>query len=635
MGQADRAEQERIRGRCFHPSGHFVEFTREAVEQSIPARFEDQARRHAGRVAVRTRDRTLTYAELNAAANRLAHAILARRGPSQEPVALLLPRGTLLPVGIFGALKAGKIFLSLDPVQPRARIAQILEDAGAELIVAGGEYTALAAELATGAAGWIDAGDLPDGLAIEDPGVAVSADSFSSLFYTSGSTGRPKGVVEDHRTTLFLTRVQTNEYHISCHDRLTFLGSRRGDLYRALLNGAALYPVDLRSEGAAGTVRWMLEEEITVYNSVVSAFRQICDALTGSERFPALRLIKLMGEQVYASDLELYRRYFPPGCVFSNSLGSTEAGFFASFFADRDTAIAGTHVPVGYEAEGSEARLLDEEGRDVGVGEPGEITVSSRFLATGYWRQPELTRAAFQPDPSGGDARIYRTGDLGYRLPDGCLVHLGRKDLQVKVRGNRVEVAEVEQVLLAQDNVGQAVVVARQDVPGEVRLVAYVVPTQAPAPPAGALRRAVAAALPSYMIPSAFVTMDALPLLPIGKVDRLALPAPPRERPPEAGHLVAPRTPIEERLERIWAEALGLPEVGVHDDFLELGGHSLVAARIVSRARVAFQLDAPVRTLLEAPTIADMALLIVTDQAGRVAPERIDRILADLDEPGV
>ena len=153
------------------------------------------------------------------------------------------------------------------------------------------------------------------------------------------------------------------------------------------------------------------------------------------------------------------------GCVFSNSLGSTEAGFFASFFADRDTVIAGSHVPVGYEAEGSEVRLLDEEGRDVSVGEPGEITVRSRFLATGYWRQPELTRAAFQPDPGGGDARIYRTGDLGYRLPDGCLVHLGRKDLQVKVRGNRVEVAEVEQVLLAQDNVGQAVVVARQDVP--------------------------------------------------------------------------------------------------------------------------------------------------------------------------
>jgi acyl carrier protein len=260
----------------------------------------------------------------------------------------------------------------------------------------------------------------------------------------------------------------------------------------------------------------------------------------------------------------------------------------------------------------------------------GEIAVRSRYLSPGYWRQPDLTQATFRPDPTGGPERLYLTGDLGRRLPDGCLVHLGRKDFQVKIRGFRVEVAEVEGALLSLPTIKEAVVVAREERPGEQRLVAYLVPTQRPAPTVSVLRRALAATLPDYMVPSAFVVVDTLPRTPAGKVDRRGLPAPERLRPSLHVPFASARTPLEERLAGIWAEVLGVDRVGIHDHFLDLGGQSLLATSLVSRVLTTFQVDLPLRTLFESPTVAEMALAIGQALADRLDPADLEHLQAML-----
>ncbi|MGH8059782.1 MAG: non-ribosomal peptide synthetase, partial [Candidatus Entotheonellia bacterium] len=302
--------------------------------------------------------------------------------------------------------------------------------------------------------------------------------------------------------------------------------------------------------------------------------------------------------------------------------GITEAGTLRHYFIAKQGPLPEDLVPVGYPVEDVEVLLLDPQGRDVGFHQIGEIAVKSRYLSPGYWKRPDLTRAKFLSGPGGGDERVYLTGDLGRMLPDGCLILLGREDFQVKVRGQRVEIGEIERALLALQGIGEAVVVARDERPDEPVLVAYLVPSERPAPTVTALRRQLAAKLPAYMVPSAFVLLEAMPLAPNGKLDRRAMPAPSRARPPLETPFVAPQSPVEEMLARIWAEVLSLDEVGIFDHFLELGGHSLLATQVVSRVLSRFHVDLPLRSLFESPTVAAMALVIARSQLGSREEQR-------------
>ena len=254
------------------------------------------------------------------------------------------------------------------------------------------------------------------------------------------------------------------------------------------------------------------------------------------------------------------------------------------------------------------------------------------LFRSGYWRKPELTQAKFLPDLARGDKRTYLTGDLGRMLPDGLLFHLGRRDFQLKVRGRRIEAAEIEMALLDLDAIREAVVVAREDSYGDERLVAYFIPAGGSNPTVSMLRRALAELLPDYMIPSTFVIIDALPLTPSGKIDRLALPEPDMARPEQDVPFTAPRTPVEENLAEIWSDVLGLHEVGVYDDFFDLGGNSLLATQIVSRALTTFQTKVALRSLFQSPTIADMAVILVQNMAKKLESADIEKILADLEK---
>ena len=467
-------------------------------------------------------------------------------------------------------------------------------------------------------------------------GLVLSTHVPTSVEYTSGSTGQPKGIVRNHRGVMHAVMHHTNTFRIGINDRLsTSRASLRGFLY-ALLNGAAYYPLNLRHEEPLLVADWLIQEEVTVYRTAVSSFRSLASALTGKETFSHLRQIIVFGEPVYPSEVELYRKYFPDQCILASSLGCSEFGDYAHFFVDKETSLGGGVLPGGYALRHTEVLLLDDDGRSVPLDQAGEIAIRSGYGAAGYWRRPDLTQAAFLPVPDAGDECIYRTGDLGRRGSDGCLFHLGRKDFQVKIRGHRVEVSEVEAALLAVEGIKEAVVVGREDIPGDKRLVAYLVPSGQHVPAASTLRRFLANKLPDYMVPAFFVTLDTLPLTPTGKVDRRSLPPPGGTRPSLETVYVAPRSPVEERLVKIWADVLGLEQVGIHDHFLELGGDSILATKLVSRVLTAFQAQVAMRTLFEAPTVAEMTTAILEVLARGVDVEKFDQMLEEvLSEQGV
>ena len=623
-------EQEAIRAKCFHPTGTFVEFPKEDTEKSIPQRFEKIARLYPNRIGVKTGTQQMTYSALNSAANRLAEILVTQLGRGQKPVGLLFPKGIALIVAILGTLKAGKICVPLDPTLPQIRISHMLENAQASLIVTNGEYLPMGESFGQPRQ-CLNIDELNYTGESKSPAISLSPDDFAYIFYTSGSTGLPKGVSENHRNLLFHVMAETNEYHLCADDRLIFLAASGRDVLRALLNGACVYPFDIKKEGLAGLADRLIQERGTIFTSVVTAFRHFVATLSGDERFPQLRLIKLVGEMVHGQDVELYQKYFSGDCIFVNSYGPNEAGHVCHYFVDKNTKVTTSSVPVGYAVDGKDIILLDDEDNEVASGTIGQIAVRSRYLSPGYWRRPDLTRAKFWRANSDALELIYSTGDLGRISPDGCLVLMGRQDFQVKIHGNRVEIAEVEMALLDLETVKEAVVVAREDTPGQKRLVAYFVPTIQPAPTVTSLRKRLAEKLPDYMIPSAFVCLDSLPVVGIGKVNRQALPDPGESRPNLDTPFSFPRNPVEELLAQIWAQVLALDRVGIHDNFFDLGGHSLTATRVVSQVIKKFQFEMPLQSLFVAPTVAEMAAVIEAHQGKKVGDADLEGMLAELE----
>ena len=604
-------------------SGIFMPFRQEDVEQSIAHRFQQQVAQYPDNIAVKTDDGFLTYDSLNSAANRVARAILGRTGEKREQaVALLLENGAAIITAILGTLKAGKIYVPMDPTHPRTRIAHMVERSGAGLIITDRQHLALAQELSGKSVPLINVEEINNDLSEENlDNSHVSADSVTAIYYTSGSTGVPKGVQHTHRTILHLVMTCTNRYGIRPDDRIPLLfscgfGASRVPIFGALLNGATLYPYNLKSEGIFTLAERVTRDEITIMFMVPTTFREFCDSFAGEEWcFSKLRLTVLGGEPLFKRDVQAHRGHFPASCVFLNQFAATETGVISWFEIDGEKEVPGDIVPVGYAAPDKEILLLDDDGNEVGADQPGEIAVRSRYLTPGYWREPDLAQAAFSPrNPAAGAKRIYRTGDMGRMLPDGCLLHLGRKDLQVKVRGHRIEMAEVEKALLNVPGVIKAAVAAREDAHRDKRLVAYLVPDERSALTVGRLRAELRKTLPDYMVPSAFVFMDALPLTASGKVDRQALPGPPPLRPVLDTDCVAPRNALEERLTKIWETVLGVQPIGVKDNFFELGGNSLSGARLFAEIEAALGKSIPLTLLLQSPTIEQLAAALGRDE---------------------
>ena len=627
--------QQAIRDRCRHPSGSFIEFDRDVLNGSIPDRFEKMVRMYPDRVAVKTDSHEFTYDNLNGLANRIAHAILEKRGEGAEPVALMLDHDAPVIGAIMGMLKTGKFFVPMNPSLPRRRLEYMLEDSRAVMMLTDAKNLPMAIELVQEGFELINVDELDEGLSADNVGLPIPPDAYTYFPYTSGTTGGPKAVVQNHVNAMQDILIRTGCFRICPEDRLTLLtfgtGSAMKNIFTALFNGAALYPMNVAEKGLAHFADWLIGERVTIYISGSPLFRHFVDTLTGVEEFPDLRLIRLGSESLTKRDVDLYKKHFSSDCVLVNGLASTEAGTQGLYFMDKETEIHGSTVPVGYAVDGKEILLVDEEGNEVGPGQAGEIVVRSRYLSPGYWRRSDLTQTAFTEDPAAAGERTFRTGDMGTRLPDGCLVHQGRKDFQVKIRGYTVALSEVERALLDLEYVKQCVVTTREDGPNNMRLVAYIVLDGKIPSTVSAIRRWLADRLPGYMVPSSFVLLEALPLSLNGKVDRRALPDPGDGRPEIDTPFVRSRTPVEVELANIWADVLRLDRVGVHDGFFDLGGHSLMASQVVSRAITAFRVELPLKSLFESPTVEQMALVITENRARKANQAEVGRMLAELE----
>ncbi|HXV80925.1 MAG TPA: AMP-binding protein [Candidatus Binatia bacterium] len=630
----ERMHQQVFKVGALGPVDAFIEFKEQNSGRSIPDCFEHQVKQHPNRLAVKFGSEPLIYEELNRRANRVAHAILAHRTDNDAPVALLFKQGSSIVSASLGVLKAGKVYVPLDYSLPVAKASRILEDFEPRLLLTDEQNLSLASELATSSTTVLNVDSLDAQLSCENPELLISPEDLCYIHYTSGSTGEPKGVVQNHRNEIHNIMTNTNGLRISPDDRISLVRSNNvgatRDTLLALLNGAALFPLDIK-EGLADLGQWLLNEEVTVFTCVTSIFRHAVKNVDGMEHFPKLRIIHIGGEAITRGDVELYKKCFSDDCLFVSRLGLSETETLTYFFINKKTDITGDHVPVGYPLEGNEILLLDDDGQDVGVDRVGEIAVRSRYLAVGYWRQPELTRAKFLPDPNDKNVRIYMTGDLGYKLPDGCLVHVGRKDFQVKIRGHRVEVPEVELALRQIPGIKEGVVVPWEDSRGARQLAAYFVAEEGASPIVTQLRSYMNQKLPGYMLPSAFMQLDVLPLTAGGKVDRRALPQPARSRPPLGAPYVEARTTIEKVLINLWAEVIGVDALGIHDDFWELGGDSLLAAQLVSRVNESFLQEFSPNALLEAPTVTKLSALLIERENDLGQCEKIANILLRID----
>ncbi|NUQ65792.1 MAG: amino acid adenylation domain-containing protein [Pirellulales bacterium] len=576
-------------------------------------------------VAVRFGDRSMTYGQLRERSNRLAH-YLGRLGVRPGTVVgICVERSLEMVVGLLGILKAGGAYLPLDPAFPRDRLRFMFQDSGASVLVTqqppgevlhvdSGKVVCLETD-------WERIAREPD----DCPSPSAGPEDLAYVIYTSGSTGLPKGVEISHCALVnFLCSMQ-REPGFDASDVLVSVTTLSFDifgleLYLPLVCGARVVLTDRLTAGDPARLEQMLADcGATVMQATPATWRMLIDA--GWKGLPGLKA--LVGGEALGPELarrllglcgSLWNLYGPTETTIWSTVGEVTPGF------DR--------ITIGRPIANTQVYLLDEHLQPVPVGVPGELCIGGEGLARGYRNRADLTAERFVPNPFGGKpGRIYRTGDLARWLPDGCIECLGRMDHQVKVRGFRIELGEIEAALITHPGVRQAVVVARLDRHGQNRLAGYVLPEAGRSLSIESLRDHLRPRLPDYMIPSALVLLDAFPLTPNGKVDREALPLPDTTRPDLKQEYVAPRTPTEALLARIWTEVLGLKEVGIHDNFFSLGGHSLLATQVVSRVRAQCQLDVPLRELFEEPTIAALAAAIDRAQQGPASGPiaRIDR----------
>ncbi|MGW0605838.1 amino acid adenylation domain-containing protein [Streptomyces sp. NPDC002640] len=578
---------------------------------------------------------TLSHGRLADESARLA-ARLARHGVRRgDVVAFCLPRGPLAVVTMLAAWRAGAAYLPLDPGYPAARLAFMLSDSGARVLVTedGTAVEGLPGGVPVVAARAADAADPQDRPAARATPSPPRPEDGAYLVYTSGSTGTPKGVLVPHRALAARVAWMREGYRITSADRVLQFASLSFDtcaeeVFPALASGAALVlaepgaglPEQLARESAAG---------LTVLDLPTPYWHHLVADLDATPWPDTLRLLILGADQVRPEAVAAWRTRFGDLVRVVNSYGPTETTVIATT-AELEAADAARRPPIGVPIGGTRVTVLDRHGGPVPPGSPGELVVGGAGVTYGYLGRPGATARAFVPDPDGPPgSRRYRTGDLVRRRSDGALEFLGRIDGQVKVRGFRVEPGETESALLALDGVGQAVVTVREDA-----LVGHVVAAAGrPAPDPDALRAALAATLPPHQVPGVLLVLDALPLTPNGKLDRRALPDPrslARSRPAYE----APRTEAEELVAEVWQEVLGVERVGVLDDFFDLGGHSLLATRVVARIRATADLAVPLRTLFTHRTVAAFADAVeaaLVAELAELSEETAEELLAAQD----
>ncbi|MDZ7401244.1 MAG: amino acid adenylation domain-containing protein [candidate division KSB1 bacterium] len=590
------------------------------ADQCVHQMFQSIVEQYPNQVAVSFGDQQLSYRELNRRANHLARKLRSFGVGPESLVGIYLDRSPDLVTSAIAVLKAGGAFLPLDPQYPRERVIFMIQDSGLRVLISQQNLLDRLADVnipticldAEGEAWLTSDADQDQNL----PNLATS-DNLAYVIYTSGSTGRPKGTALPHRGLCNLAAAQQKAFGITNHSRILQFAALSFDaavweLVMALLTGATLCLAESEQIATGqGLIQLLTDQKITTVTLPPSMARVMPD-----HPLPDLEVMITAGEKCTPDIVARWSN----GRKFFNAYGPTEATVCASMLQVEHDYAQGP--PIGRPIQNFQLYVLDEYLNPVPIGASGELFIGGVGLARCYLNRPDLTAEKFVPNPFSarpGD-RLYRTGDLVRYLADGNIEFLGRIDHQVKLRGFRIELGEIENVLHEHPSIQDATVIVREDIPGDSRIVAYFVPKPGESVEPGALRRYLRDRLPDYMVPSYMISMEQLPLTPSGKVDRRALPAPDRSRPDLESRYQAPRNETEEKLTAICAELLHLDKVGVFDNFFDLGGHSLLATQFISRIRTALQLEIPLRTLFENPTIEKLAEAILTLRATAQQP---------------
>ncbi len=594
-------------------------------------------------VALVCGNRHVTYGELNARANQLAHRLRSLGIGPDVPVGLCMERSVELPIAALGILKAGGAYVPLDPTYPSRRLSMLLEDSGTPVVVT---QPGVAGKLPAGK--WETVVVDVDGLgsdvdSTELPVAKTTPENLAYIIFTSGSTGRPKGVQITHGSLLSLVTWHQHAFNVSPVDRATMLTSPGFDaavweIWPYLTAGASLYVVDEAIRTAPAALRdWIVRTGITIsFLPTVLA-----------ESMVALQWPPKSALRALLTGADTLRRYPPRDLPFAliNNYGPTECTVVATSgricpkeSSEQSSDKRSNEPPsIGRPIDGVSVYVVDEHLQRVPDGTAGELLIGGRGVGRGYLNAPELTAEKFLPDLFGGDpgARLYRTGDLGRLLPDGQIAFMGRLDDQIKVMGHRIEPHEIVTVLNRHPEIEASFVCAYTDPSGDQRLVAYVVPTTERPPKPSDLRSYMCSYLPSHMLPSAFVQLDRLPLSPHGKLDRAALPQPTSENILRDDSLEAPQSPIEEHLSVVLSGLLGVPRVGSEDNFFTLGGHSLMGAQLIAKIRENFGVELSLRCLFDEPTPRGMSVEIeklIHARLAAMSEDEAQRLLASSGE---
>jgi amino acid adenylation domain-containing protein len=606
---------------------------------AVHTQFTERARCTPRQVAVIDRSETYTYQELEARSNQLAQYLLAHDVKPQDVVAIYAQRSASLVLALLGVLKAGAAFVILDPHYPTARLlgylTAIKPKGWIQLPEAGIPDATLQAYAKTCSFSLdLEVNGL-DHYSTAETGIIVGPEDMAYVAFTSGSSGTPKPIAGKHGSLAHFALWANQTFDIGEADRFSMLSGLshdpfHRDAFMALqLGGTICIPDPEHLTIPAKLAAWMEEQQITVANLTPAMGQVIGQAGSEKFNFSSLRYLFFVGDVLTRRDTARLRT-LAPATEIVNLYGTTETSRALSYYvvpqSDGECSNRKEILPLGRGISEVQLLVMNGAGQQAGVGEPGEICFRSPHLAKGYWEDEQLTRERFVSNPFTGEENdlLYKTGDLGRYRPDGNVEPLGRADCQVQIRGFRVEPGEIEAVLGRHAAVRESAVIMREDVPGQTRLVAYVVPAGHDAPSAGELRSTLQNELPDYMVPASFVMLDQLPLTPNGKLDRRALPAPVQTRNETGNELPESRSAVEEILAETWAVALGVEHVSLHDNFFELGGHSLTAIQVMARVADLLHVQLPVRALFESPTVSALAKAVEnarkTDQISLARP---------------
>lgn len=624
--------------------------------------FEAQEARSPEAIALTCGDQALSYRELNQRANQVAHMLRVRGIGPENLVGLCVERSLEMIVGMLGILKAGAAYVPLDPSYPAERLAYIVQDAQITTLLTTGltRNKSVQQNSHENCLVCLDNEEEQDALARQpatNPICTSDPEHLAYVIYTSGSTGLPKGVLITHKSVVNHATAMARLYELCPSDRILQFSSISFDVaveefFPSWLGGATVVLLpDALPLIPATFLKFVEQEALTVLNLPPAYWRDGVAALADSQSglSPLVRLVVVGGEAVSSESLLAWQKLVSTRVRWLNAYGPTETTITSTVYEPpvQQPQLPGQTVPIGRAIGNLRMYVLDADYQPVPIDEPGELYIGGAGLARGYHNRPDLTAERFLPDPFSGRSgqRLYRTGDRVRCRADGQLEFLGRVDHQVKIRGFRIELEEIEAVIRQYTGIKEAIVVAREDTPGEKRLVAYILPEPEAPFTTQQLRHYLQNKLPGYMIPVVIMTLEYLPLSPNGKLDRRKLPTPSSERPGLEERYMPPRNALEETLVEMWTTVLGVRQIGVYDNFFALGGHSLLATQILALIKSTLGVDLPVRVLFEQPCVTELAQIVAqaqersqntvpqkNSQILTMGKEDIEHLLADLDQ---